>query len=265
MKKFFEYVGLTVLCLFSYYYTSMLGEYVSDKDTIMVNLEEKDKTLNKNCTEGYINEYGVVLGISGLSINKQKSYENMRGLGYDESLIEYNYDECKINKENNIDKYIIKGNHHKNSVSIIIELDSLKYINSFINISNEKNIELNVLVNDYIFNNNISLLNKYYNEEINLLYTGNNIRKFKEEFNKTFCVYKEKYDLLESCAENEINTIKTSKIFYKDALLNIKNNLEKGDIIILKENMNNLNELSSIINYILSKGMEIISINDLLE
>lgn len=262
MKRFFEYVGLTVLFLFSYYYTGKIAEIMSNKDAIMVSLEEKDNTLNKECIEGYMNNEGVVLGISGLKIDMDKSYQNMKGVGYDESLIEYNESLCVVNKNNSLDKYIIKGNSAKSSVSLIIDIKFFEYIEYFKNIAKEKNIKLNFIVDDNILNKNKTELLELYEDNNDILYKGSNIKEFKQIFNNIYCVYNENNNMLDMCGKEKINTIKTDKYYNKELLLNIKKNIEKGDFIIIEENKKNMVEFSSVINYINSKGINIINISE---
>lgn len=50
----------------------------------------------------------------------------------------------------------------------------------------------------------------------------------------------------------------------KDLFSNTKKILDKGIIIFIKENNNNLNEFLSTIKYIKSRGYNIVSINELL-
>lgn len=262
MKKFFEYVGLTILFLFSYYYTGKIAEVMSDKDTIMVNLEEKNNTLNKECIEGYMNSDGVVLGISGLEINKEKSYQNMKGVGYDESLIEYNETPCVVNKKNSLNKFILKGNPTKSSISLIIDVKLFEYIDYFKEIANEKNIKINYLVDDSILNKYKNELLELYEDNNDILYKGTNIKEFKKIFNNTYCIYNERYNMLDICGSEKINTIKPEKYYSKDFLLNIKKNIEKGDFIVIEENKRNMVEFSSVIKHINSKGISIINLNE---
>ena len=262
MGRFFEYIGLVVLFLFSYYYTGRIGEMMSNKNTIMVNLEEKNSTLNSECTEGYINENGVVLGINGLSIDIEKSYQNMKGLGYDETLIEYNETVCVVNKENSLNKYIIKGNPSKSGASIMIDVKSFDYVDYFVNIAKDKNILINFIVDNNTINKHKDKLLDMEKEKFTILFKGNNIKDYKNTFNNRYCVYNDLNNMLEICGNEKINTLKTNKYYNKEALSGIKNNLEKGDLIILEENKKNLEELSSIINYINSKGLDIISISE---
>lgn len=262
MKKFFEYVGLTVLFLFSYYYTGRIAEVMSDKDTIMVNLEEKDSALNKECIEGYMNSEGVVLGINGLEIDKDKSYQNMKGIGYDESLIEYNEISCVVNKNNSLNKFIIKGNPSKSSISLIVDVKLFEYIEYFKNIAKEKNIKISYLVDDNVLNQNKNELLELYEDNNDILYKGNNIKEFKKIFNNTYCVYSESINMLDICSSEKINTIKPEKYYSKDLLLNLKKSVEKGDLIVIEENKRNMVEFSSVINYINSKGINIINISE---
>lgn len=262
MKKIFEYIGLTVLFLFSYYYTSEIAEYMSNKDEIMVFLEEKNSTLRSECTEGYINDDGVVLGISGLIIDMEKSYQNMKGFGYDESLIEYNENKCAVNKENSLGRYIIKGNPNKNAVSIIILLGDFEYAESFIETAKNKNIEISLLVNDNIYKSKKDILYNYYSNNVDVLYNGNDIKEFSKTFKNTYCVHTDSGKILEECKKAKINSIKVEKVYDKNAVINIKETLDKGDFIILNENKNNLNEFNILINYITSKGIKILNVTN---
>ena len=50
----------------------------------------------------------------------------------------------------------------------------------------------------------------------------------------------------------------------ENLLNNVKSNIQNGTIFFINENNKNLTELSSTINYIKSKGYNIVSINELL-
>ena len=67
------------------------------------------------------------------------------------------------------------------------------------------------------------------------------------------------------CKKEEINSLKTNNIYTKDILLNTKNNLEKGNFYVYKENKNTLKELSSTINFIEGKQLKIVSITNMLK
>ena len=62
-----------------------------------------------------------------------------------------------------------------------------------------------------------------------------------------------------------VRSIKPINSIEKDLLLNVKKVLENGTIIFINENSYNLNELGSTINYIKSRGYNIVNINQLLD
>ncbi len=222
--------------------------------------EEKDY----KCKEGSISEDGIVLGLSGLIVNKDRSYNNMKGIGFKKELIEFDRDECILNKSNNLDKYIIKGNDYENNVSLIIDVDNGKYFNKMINVSDNKNVEINILMNYNMLNNNLSNIENHSN----ILFKGNSVEELNDFIgilhDEIYCVKVNDYDVINICKNKKINSIRVMNYIEKDLLSNVKKILDKGQIIFIKETNLNLNELSSTINYIKSRGYNIVNINELL-
>jgi len=123
VKKYFEYAGLIALTCFSFYYTEKVTKIMNSKDPIMVSIEEYKDKVSTDCKEGYITDNGIVLGVNGRVVDVKESYSKMQGYGYNEELMVFNEVECKVNLENSIDNYIIKGNESKNSVSLFINVN----------------------------------------------------------------------------------------------------------------------------------------------
>lgn len=265
MNNILKYIGVFSFAIFSFYYTDKVLELAKANDIIMVNINQYAKEFDYKCNEGYINEEGIVLGISGLYVDINKSYSNMKGIGYREELLEYKENKCILNKDNNYDKYILASNPLKNSVSIIIDTYSYNYYKDFISIGINNNLNIGLLVN----NNYFALEDEYSN----LLYKGNseddlkqflkNIKKLNSDY-ITYCVKTNEYDIINDCSKHKINSIKKSVYIEKDLLLNIKKSLNKGDIIFIKENQENLEEFNLMIKYIKAKGINIVDINELL-
>ena len=87
MKKYFEYIGLIALTLFSFYYTDKVTKIMNSKDPVMISIKEyKDKT-KESCKEGYYTNDGVILGVNGKIVDVNESYSNMISKGYDEELM----------------------------------------------------------------------------------------------------------------------------------------------------------------------------------
>lgn len=264
MKQYLKNILVIFFVIFSFYYTDKVIEISKYNDTILVSINEYASKKDYECKEGSINEFGIILGISGLKVDKNKSYSNMKGIGFKENLIEYKENKCILNKEDNKDKYIIKGNNYNKNISLVININNTKYYKSMLNISNNKNIELNLLFN---YNDLINEINNINNHN-NILFKGNT----KEELNsfikllhnEFYCVKTNNYNIKDICSKKKLNSL--NMVFeIKDNLLNnVKNNITNGTIFYIEENNKNLKELSSTINYIQSKGYKIVSIDELL-
>lgn len=273
MKKYLEYIGLFALACFSFYYTEKVTKIMNSKDPIMINIENYNKENKVSCNEGYITSDGAVLGVNGTVVDINESYSNMQGYGFDESLLVFDEVTCKVNKESVIDKYIIKGNETKNSVSLFININDGTLLEKIITIGNTKDIKLNIITTGSNLETYKEFLQKAYLDGFDILYGGleeNDFKKYlkiMKEFEnspRTYCINTGIKDTLEMCAKENVNSIKTDKIYTKDILLNTKNNLEKGSFFVYKENSNTLKELSATINHIEGKKIKIMSITEML-
>lgn len=258
MKNYLKYIGVVIFTLFSFYYTDKVIELSEYNNTILVSINDFAKDNDRECMEGQINEDGIILGLSGLTVDKNKSYSNMKGIGFREDLVEYKKNKCILNKEDNKDKYIISSNKYKNNIALVIDTDNLEYYEGMLEIAKRENVKLNILTN----NNNFDKLS--YKENILLKTNSDNIKNFKKKISNFYCVKYNYFDVIKYCEKEDINSIKIKNYIDSDLLLNIKKNLDKGQIYFIKENSFNLNELSSTIKYIKSRGYNIISIDELL-
>ncbi len=258
MKTYLKYLLVIFFTVFSFYYTDKVIELSQYNNTILASIEKYAEDNDYKCMEGYIKEEGIVLGLSGLIVNKNKSYSNMKGIGFKEDLIEYKSDECILNKKDNLDKYIISGNKHKNNISLVIDTDTFNYYNQMMKIAKSENIELNTLVNLNNINN--------IEDKTNILYktNSNDIKEFKKNISNFYCVKTNDFDILKYCKKEKLNSINIINYIESDLLINTKKILENGSIIFIKENNKNLNELLTTIKYIKSRGYNIVNIDTLL-
>ncbi len=260
-----------MLTLFSFYYTNKIVQYYNDKDQIMVSINTYAKEVETNCIEGSISQDGVILGLSGISVNKKKSYSNMKGIGFDEEMIVLERKECIVNKKANLDEYIISGNKYLNAVSILLLVDNIYYLEDILLAAETKNIKLDLVVNLNLLKVKKDLLKEYYDKGYNILYSdNNNLKEYLKELKsidkniETFCVYND-YDLIEECSNNKINSIKTNMMFESNILLNAKDNITPGNIMILKCNNDTKSELGLLSNYLTNKGYKILSVTEHLQ
>ncbi len=249
--------------MFSFYYTDKVTKISEQNNVIMASINDYAIKHDSKCIEGSITEDGVILGLSGISVNKNKSYSNMKGIGFDEKLIEYNNEECILSTNNNYDKYIVAGNSYNNNVSLIIDVNSGKYFSKMLKIAETREVIINLLFNYEMLNKHIESISNHNN----ILFKG----KSKDELNdyikilhdEFYCTNRES-DVINICKNKKLNSINVINYIDKNLLLNIKKILNKGSIVFIKENEFNMNELSSTINYIKSRGYNIVSITELL-
>ena len=180
MKSYLKYLLVIFFLLFSFYYADRVIELSEYNNTILTSLNDYASITDQECKEGEINSDGVVLGLSGLEVDKSESYSNMKGIGFNKDLLEYKKNKCILNKEDNLDKYILSGNTYENNISLVIDMNDFNYYKDLEIISNREKIELNYLVN----------INNYRADLKNVLFKTNtdNIKKFKKLFNNFYCV-----------------------------------------------------------------------------
>jgi hypothetical protein len=227
----------------------MFIDYVEVNNVVLSSINEYALEYDRKCIEGEINEYGIVLSFSGKLVDKNKSYSNMKGGLFNKELIEYKKDNCILNKEDNLDKYIISGNKIDNNISIVIDVVNNKSYESMISILNKYNLKSNLLVSD-----------SFTGSGDVLLYKGKNIKEFKNKHDSFYCTG----EIIDICKKEKINTIRIMNYIDDNLFFNIKKFLNNGNIIFIKESSNNLSEFEIVINYIKSRGFNIVSIDELL-
>lgn len=272
MKKLFKIFGIITLMCFSFFYTDRVMDVIADNDPLkneIINLSDNYK-LSSN--EAVVSGDTIIPGTNGREVNIDKSYKKMRtGNVFNDKLLTFNvlYPEYRL--KDNIDKYIINGNVNKKEVSILFIINNDNNLDKIINILNNKNTKANLFVEyNYLFNN-ISKIKKYNSNNIysysnkyvyDTLVISNNIIDRISNNKANYCLTKIKdKDNLNICSYSNMFTIIPSIIGnYND----IKNKLSNGSIILLDTNINSVNELSYIIDFINGKGYSIVGLDELL-
>lgn len=272
MKKIFKIFGIITLMCFSFFYTDRVMEVIADNDPLkneIINLSNNYKLSNN---EAIVTDDTIIPGSNGREVNIDKSYKKMRtGNVFNDKLIVFNvlYPEYRL--KDNIDKYIINGNVNKKEVSILFIINNDNNLDRIINILNNKKTKANLFVEyNYLFNN-ISKIKKYNSNNIysysnkyvyDTLVISNNIIDRVSNNKANYCLTKIKdKDNLNTCSYSNMFTIIPSIIGnYND----IKNKLSNGSIILLDTNINSVNELSYIIDFINGKGYSIVGLDELL-
>lgn len=277
MKKIIKLTGLIVLILFSFFYTDKVIEVIREEDKLMIELKELESTYKIEAVDANIVSNTIVPGINGRSINLDKSYKEMKSIGYiNNNMLVYDTIKPTISITDNKDKFIIKGNSKKQIVSLIVILDSDKYLSSLEEIATNRNITINYFVDYTYLINNTTKIKKMTNSEFysygdkgnytpdSLLFSNNLITRISNNEANLCLDSNMENSIIKLCSENNLYTITPSIVAMDNTYKTIKENISSGSIILINNNKQNLSSLNTIIDYIEGKGLKIEGLSKLI-
>lgn len=122
MKKFLKIFSILFLVCFSFYYTEKIAIIMKNKDDLMIEINNTKDSYNIDYVNAVIEGDTIIPGINGLSVNSNKSYNNMKSINvFNEYYLEYDQIKPEISLLDNKDKIIIKGNKNKNAIALVIK------------------------------------------------------------------------------------------------------------------------------------------------
>ena len=266
--KIIKYLGLFLLICFTFFYTEKVVNVINNNDELMIDIKDRAINYEIEAIDAVIDNDTIIPGKYGKVVNIDKSYYNMKSSKvFNDKLLFYDIVKPNISLKDNNDKYIICGNPKFKNVSLIYILNN--NIESNINLINSINYRINIFLNYEFMLKNINMLNSLNNHDIynygnDAIYTednvimGNNIINNRTNNRSIYCLARTRNDnTINMCSKNRMYTIIPSiDRNYSD----IKSNIKNGSIIMI----NNIKELDVIVNYINSKGYNIVSLSELL-
>lgn len=272
MKKFFQFLGLSTLFAFSFFYTEKTVSVVKEFDDIMIEIKEVAEKRKIKSEDASIEKDTIVPGRNGEEVDINKSYQKMRKYGkYDEKLLYMEEFSPKISIVKNYQKYVVGGNEEKRQVSFIFLLHDTEHIEDLVKISEEFHIKFNFFIeSDWLERNNQTLLDLVnQGHTIGNLSRDNNVldsnyswvdtvikRIAKQKAGYCYAEKKNK-DALAICSASQNYTILPSIIVKEHPYKTIKEKVTSGSIISMEVNQTNLDELPIIIKYLESKDYKI--------
>lgn len=243
MKKFFSFFGIITLLTLSFVYNSEVKSTIKMTDNLLIEIKENASFYEKEKKEATITKETIIPGVNGLKVDVNKSYNNMKSLGFfDETKLVYEKDLVKEKISDNKDKYIISGNSSLKKVSILVKTNNVNI--------DKKNITY--VIND--FNENILKKNiAFYCSKEDCIYLKTAIKK-----ENSYCVNSP------FCLSIDVYTLKIDEV-NKYPFLYVKENLKNGMIFYFTLNERFLKEFELIVSYIENKGFEIVSLDELLK
>lgn len=272
MKNFFRIIGIISLAFFGFFFTEKTTSVINENDEIMIKIDDVIDKYKQDSINANIENNDIIPGIKGKKVNRNKSYKEMKKLGYfSDTLLIYDYVAPDISIENNYDKYIVSGNKNKNMVSLIFLVDNNDSIDNILTILESNDVKANFFVDEVWLENNNDLLTLIKNKGHDIGNLSNNLDYTSSSFiwmdviikkvvgqKFGYCYApKENDSTIKNCSLNKDYTIKPNIIIENNYLIEVKKQITPGAIIVFNTNKYIEKELNLIINYINSKGYKI--------
>ena len=122
MRKYYQYLGLALIMVFSFYYTEKIALIVLNKNPLMQEINQEKVNYEEAFVNASIEGDYIIPGINGLLVNARESFYNMQELEvFNQYYLVYEQVKPEISLEDNKDKIINKGNAKLKQVSFILE------------------------------------------------------------------------------------------------------------------------------------------------
>ena len=254
MKKYYQYFGLALIMVFSFYYTEKIASIILNKNPLMVTINNEKASYNVEAVNAEINGDYITPGINGLQVNARESFYKMQEADvFNKYFLVFEQDKPDISLEDNKDKIIKNGNKLLNKVSIILETE-----NEVSDYLKANNIKASMLTNldDYQYNNYFEVIN---NEVEGFKSLENTLNLNKE--NKHICVIND-YNK-DICLKHKNYLIDPELKLNTSNLKDIKSKIGKGSIILINKNVN-LTDVTLLLKEIKFKDLEIVYVSEII-
>ena len=278
MNKFFQIIGFCTLILFTLFYSNQITTVMKENDDLLIQIKKNQEQYKTEPINAIIDDDNIIAGYSGLEIDVKESYNKMKQIdSFNSNLLVYKKIKPSISILDYYDKYIIKGK--KDSISLIFLVEQDNQIEEVLKILDNYEVKATFYTDGNWFENNnekiINLIEENHtigNLGYNYSYSVNGISWMNTIVTKignqkyTYCyTEKENDEILKICNNNNSYTIKPNIIVKTNPFITIRQNLVGGSMISLKINNQVLTELPLIIEFINSKGLNIVNLEELLD
>lgn len=254
MKKYYQYFGLALIMVFSFYYTNQISTIVLNKNPLMQTIREEESNYHITSVNATINGNTIIPGINGLKVNARESFYQMQSANvFNEYFLVYDQEKPEISLEDNKDKLIEEGNRKQKKVSFILETENSvsKYF-----LDNEIQADMLTTIDTYSRDSHFELLN---HDVANFKLLEKTLNLNKE--NKHICVVtNENYDL---CLKNKNYLVSPKLILTSNNIITIKKGIQNGSIIYIGENAT-LEDVKLLLKEIKYKDLSIVYLSELI-
>ena len=124
---------VSLLVLFSFYYTEKAIVLIESNDPIMKEIKDKGSEKEIDAINASIDGDYLIPGYNGLMIDLDESFTKMKGYGsYNEALLVFEEVEPSISIDDYYDKYISSGNGISTNIALVFPVDVNSYTDIYI-------------------------------------------------------------------------------------------------------------------------------------
>lgn len=275
-KNTIKLFSLFLLLLLSFIYTDKVFNEARGNDPLMKEVISYKKAHDVKPVEPKIKDDEMILGMSGLIINEEKSYKNMKEDDtFNKQKLVYDKKKPNTSITKTYDYYITNG-ISKNMVSIIFKVNNSTNVSELLSILAKTNVTVNFFIDGSYLEKNVetafSMVN--LNSEIyNLGYDNkysksmisvtNNLIESITLKDSLFCLNEVKNDNYKDiCASKKMLTISPKLV--NPSITDLKKNLSKGVMIVYDLDEFDTSKFNFIINVIESRGYKIKGLSKLI-
>ena len=275
-KNTIKLFSLFLLLLLSFIYTDKVFNEARGNDPLMKEVISYKKAHDVKPVEPKIKDDEMILGMSGLIINEEKSYKNMKE---DDTFNKQKLVYDKKNPNTSITKtydYYITNGISKNMVSIIFKVNNSTNVSELLSILAKTNVTVNFFIDGSYLEKNVetafSMVN--LNSEIyNLGYDNkysksmisvtNNLIESITLKDSLFCLNEVKNDNYKDiCASKKMLTLSPKLV--NPSITDLKKDLSKGVMIVYDLDEFDTSKFNFIISVIESRGYKIKGLSKLI-
>ena len=254
MRKYYQYLGLALIMVFSFYYTEKIALIVLNKNPLMQEINQVKENYEEDFVNATIEGDYIIPGINGLVVNTRQSFYGMQELNvFNEYYLVYEQVSPEISVKNHKDKIIKQGNKNLKQVTLILRGTS--DISEYLRLQKYK-ADLLVDIDSYEKGSYFEIIN---NEVRSFEQLENTLNLNKE--NQNICVINDKnYDV---CLKKKKFLVEPTLTLDSTNYIDVKNQLDSGSIILIDETAK-LSDVKLLLKEIKYKNYELVYLSEMI-
>lgn len=254
MKKYYQYFGLALITIFSFYYTEQISLIVLNKNPLMKTIHEKADDYSVKSVNAEISGDSITPGINGLEINVKESFYLMQKEDvFNQYYLVFDQVKPNVSLEDHKDKIIRVGNRLLKRISFVLESEGeiSKYF-----LQNHLPASLLATLSTYKQNSGFELIN-YEVEGFKSLENTLNLNKE----NKHLCIVHEENKQL--CKKNKNYLIDPILKLNQTNVIEVKSKIGNGSIVFIGKNAT-LSDVKLILKEVQYKDLEVVFLSKMI-